>query len=64
MEKQLRPMLFDLNEMYNFVVGDFFIRNHLRSKSSISSSQFKIRNFHMILDGKLTIIKVVDLEGI
>jgi hypothetical protein len=55
----------DLDELYNFVVTDFFIWNHLESHNSIWSSyilKFKFWVIQTKLDGEMTKTKIVDLD--
>ena len=58
--KSTKIKVVDLDENNNFVVDEFFIRNHLRSQKSGWS--FEIQICQTTSDGKTTKIKVVDLD--
>jgi hypothetical protein len=54
----------DLDEIYNFIVDDFFIWNHLLAQNSIrisKSLKFKFRIVQTKFDGNMDKTKVVDL---
>jgi hypothetical protein len=60
-----KTKIVDLDELYRFVVDDFFIWVYLVPKNYIRSSQiskFKFRIVQMKFDGEMAKTKVVDLD--
>jgi hypothetical protein len=57
--------IIELDELYNFVVADFFIWNHLVSKISVRSSYILKFKFWVVITksyGEMTNTKNVDLN--
>jgi len=60
-DEQMTKLNFvDLEKLWNFVVGSILIWNHLVMQKL--RLNFKIWIFQMILDGKTTKMKIVDLK--
>jgi hypothetical protein len=60
----IKTKIVDLEELYNFVVNNHFIWNHLPRNIMFEFLIFEIQNFQMTSDGELTKIKVVVLHYI
>ncbi len=63
--KKAKVKVIDLDELYNFVVDDFSIWNHLLPKKYLNFLYFKIQILYSSIKSgwrKITKIKMVDLN--
>ena len=64
-EEMTKIKVIDINELYNFVVDDFFSWSRSLIKNSIWSSQnlnFKFQIIQIESDGEMTKIKILHLD--
>jgi len=63
-EETTKTKVVDFEELYNFIVDNFFIWNHLSKKNYVWISHIEIQNFQTTSDGETTKPKVVLLDNI
>jgi len=63
-EETTKTKVVDFEELYNFIVDNFFIWNHLSKKNYVWISHIEIQNFQTTSDGETTKPKVVLLDDI
>ena len=66
-KKITKIKVIDLDELYNFVVGDFFSWNHLVFEKcclKLSYLQIQIQTIKKMLYRKMTKIKIIDIDNL